>query len=69
MTIPILLGQPIHLWLGILVLLLIMFEIAVVKKILPISFRWHRMMGYVILLLAIVHGTLAAGLYQGVFAL
>ncbi len=69
MKIPIILGQPLHLWLGIVLLFLVMFEIAVVKKLLPISFRWHRIMGYVILVLAIVHGSLVMGLYRGLFRL
>lgn len=69
MKIPIILGQPLHLWLGILLLILIVLQIVGVRKILPISFRWHRIIGYVILVLAIIHGALAAGLNLGVFTL
>ena len=69
MRIPIILGQPFHLWLGILLLILLVVQIAGARKILPISFRWHRIIGYVILALAIVHGALAAGLNLGIFTL
>ncbi|NLH44640.1 MAG: hypothetical protein GX451_00615 [Acholeplasmataceae bacterium] len=69
MKIPIILGQPLHLWLGILLLVLIVVQIAGVRKILPISFRWHRIIGYAIFLLAIIHGLLAAGLNFGYFSL
>lgn len=69
MKIPIILGQPLHLWLGILLLILIVLQIAGVTKILPISLRWHRIIGYFIFLLAIIHGVLAAGLNFGYFTL
>jgi hypothetical protein len=63
--IPIILGQPLHFWLGILLFLCILFQIAVAKKIIKIPFKWHRIMGYVILILAFVHGFIAIGLYTG----
>ena len=69
MKIPIILGQPLHLWLGILLFIIIVVQIAGAIKILPISFRWHRILGYVILALAILHGALAAGLNWGIFTL
>lgn len=67
MRIPILFGQPLHMWLGILLFILIVFQIAVAKKLIPVSFQWHRIMGYVILLLAMLHGSIAFGLYNGLF--
>ena len=69
MSIPVILSLPLHLWLGILLFLLIIFQILVAKKILPVPFRWHRIMGYVILLLAMIHGLLAGGLIWGLFTL
>lgn len=59
MIIPIIMGKPLHLWLGVLLFVLIVFQIAVARRILPIPFRWHRIMGYVILLLAVIHGSIA----------
>lgn len=67
MIIPVIMGKPLHLWLGLLLLILIVFQILVAKRILPIPFRWHRIMGYVMLLLAIIHGSIAMGLYRGIF--
>ena len=69
MRIPILLGQPLHLWLGILLFLLIIFQVATAKRIIKVPFKWHRFMGYVILLLAIIHGFIGFGLYNGIFIL
>ncbi|HWQ88366.1 MAG TPA: hypothetical protein VN374_00155 [Desulfitobacteriaceae bacterium] len=67
MKIPVILGLHLHLWLGIILFILVVFQIVVAKRILPIPFRWHRIMGYVILLLAIVHGTIGLGLNLGIF--
>ena len=69
MRIPIILGQPLHLWLGILLFLLVIFQIVVAKRILKIPFKWHRFGGYVMLLLAIMHGLIAVGLNKGFFTL
>ena len=65
MSIPIILGLPLHFWLGIILFLAILFQILVAKKILSVPFRWHRIMGYVILVLAVIHGAIAAGLFFG----
>ncbi|NTW73129.1 MAG: hypothetical protein HGA49_12940 [Eubacteriaceae bacterium] len=69
MKIPIILGQPLHLWLGLLLFSIVVFQILVAKKILPVPFIWHRRMGYVILVLAVIHGFMAIGLYNGIFIL
>jgi len=69
MRIPILLGQPLHLWFGIVLFLLIIFQVAVAKRIIKVPFQWHRVMGYVILLLAFIHGSIAFGLHNGIFIL
>lgn len=67
MKIPIIMGQPLHLWLGILLLLLVVFQILVAKRILKIQFKWHRIMGYVILVLAVTHGIIAYGVINSLF--
>lgn len=69
MRIPIILEQPLHLWLGIILFLLVIFQIAVAKRIWKVPFKWHRIGGYVILLLAILHGLIAIGLNNGFFTL
>lgn len=67
--IPIILGLPLHLWLGILSLGLVILQVATGRRLLAISFDWHRRMGYVLLLLAIIHGASVIGLYRGLFTL
>jgi len=69
MRIPIIFGQPLHMWLGILLFILIIFQIAVAKKLIPVPFKWHRIMGFIILLLAMLHGFIAFGLYNSLFTL
>lgn len=69
MRIPILLGQPLHLWLGILLLLMIIFQIAVAKRILKVPFKWHRIVGYLVLFVALLHGFIAFGLNNSIFVL
>jgi hypothetical protein len=64
--VPILWGQPIHLWLGMILLLCVIFQVLVAKQILKVPFKWHRIMGYVILLLALIHGSIAMALSFGI---
>jgi hypothetical protein len=63
--IPIIFGAPLHLWLGIILFLCIVFQILVAKKVIRINFKWHRVTGYVILVLAVIHGLIGIGLYFG----
>lgn len=65
MAIPIIFGAPLHLWLGILLFVLILFQIFVAKRIIRLPFKWHRVTGYVIAVLALFHGFVAIGLYTG----
>ncbi|HWQ80586.1 MAG TPA: hypothetical protein VN381_17295 [Anaerovoracaceae bacterium] len=69
MRIPIIMGQPLHLWLGIILFFLVVFQIASAKKLLPVPFKWHRRTGYVVLILALLHGAIAIGLNNSVFTL
>jgi len=65
--IPIIFGYPLHFWIGILLFILIIFQIVVAKKILPIPFKWHRITGYLILILAAIHALIATGIYSRLF--
>lgn len=67
--IPIILGLPFHLWLGISALVLVILQVATGKRLLAIPFAWHRRLGYVLLLLALMHGVSVIGLYRGLFKL
>lgn len=51
--------------LGILLFLCILFQIAVARKWLKIPFKWHRIIAYVILGLAVIHGFIGFDLYFG----
>lgn len=69
MRIPVLFGQPLHLWLGMLLFILIIIQVAIAKRLLPVPFKWHHIIGYTILLLAVLHGFMAFGLYNSLFTL
>lgn len=60
---PIIFGIPLHLWLGMLTFLLILFQVGTGSGLLKVPFGWHRANGYVILLIALIHGSLGAGLW------
>lgn len=65
MNIPIILGAPLHLWLGIVLFVLLVFQILVGKRILKVPFIWHRVTAIIIVSLALVHGFIAIGLFRG----
>lgn len=47
------------LWLGILNLLLVLFQISTGKRWIKVSFRWHKTGATVLLVSAVLHGLLA----------
>ena len=65
MAIPIIFGAPLHLWLGIFLFILIVFQILIGKRIVKIPFTWHRVIAIIILTLAFIHGFIAIGLFKG----
>lgn len=67
--IPLLFGLPIFGWLGILLYLMLTFQILTGKRILKIDFKYHRINGALIFILALVHGLLALGVYLGYVSL
>lgn len=52
-------GVSLVLILGIVNLILIIFQVSTGKKWLRVNFAWHRRLGLVLLLTAIAHGVLA----------
>lgn len=52
-------GVSLVLILGIVNLVLVLFQVSTGKKWLRVSFAWHRRLGLVLLLTAIAHGVLA----------
>lgn len=52
-------GVSLVLILGIVNLVLVLFQVSTGKKWLRVNFAWHRRLGLVLLLTAIAHGVLA----------
>ena len=45
--------------LGIILFFLILFQIITGKRIIKLNIKWHRIAGYVILFIALIHGIIA----------
>jgi len=69
LRIPLLAGIPLHAWLGMKLLLLIILQVAIARGIIKIPFVWHRIFGYVILVIAIIHAIMGLGLMFGNFTI
>lgn len=69
MSIPVIFGQPIHLWFGIVMFLMLVLQVLIAKKLVPIPFKWHRVQGYLILIFAFFHGLVGIGLNFGFFTI
>lgn len=63
--IPVIFGLPFFGWEGILLYLMLIFQVLTGSRILKVNFKYHRIMGWSILILAFLHGFLALGLYLG----
>ncbi len=63
MFVPIIFGIPLHIWLGMLLFLLVLFQVGTGSGLLRPPFVWHRGIGYTILVIAVIHGSIAAGLW------
>lgn len=59
------LGFPLFGLLGILLLILLTFQILTGKRILKVDFKYHRINGRLIYILALIHAFLAMGFYLG----
>jgi hypothetical protein len=67
LRVPIIFGLPLHFWLGLALFILIVFQVLTGRRVIKLSFNWHRIMGYTILVLAAIHATIASGLLFGIF--
>jgi hypothetical protein len=61
--IPSFFSLPLYAYLGIGLLFLVIFQVTVAKKWLPIAFIWHRRNGMLIFYVGLVHATIALGAY------
>ena len=67
MDLLLLIVTPFQFWTGITLFFLIIFQILTARKILKIPFVWHRRVGYIMLILAFMHGVIGIILYSGLF--
>jgi len=63
MVIPSYFGQPLYLWIGMLLGALVILQVGLGKKWIKIPFRWHRRNGWLILFVGAIHGSLAIAAY------
>ncbi len=61
--IPSIFGLAIYAYLGIVLAVLVNFQVFVAKRWLPIDFKWHRRNGMLIFYVGLVHATIALGAY------
>ncbi|MDH7497581.1 MAG: hypothetical protein QHH05_03950 [Syntrophomonadaceae bacterium] len=67
MTVPLMGGVPAHVWGGMVLLLLIVLQVLLARRVLPVSFVWHRRNGYLILVLGCIHALVGMGIWFGGF--
>jgi hypothetical protein len=63
LVIPSIFGKPLYLWLGLLVGSLVAFQIAVGARWIPVDFKVHRINGFVIGVVGLIHGAVAIAAY------
>jgi len=69
MSVPVIFGFPLHLWLGLLLLLLLTFQVLTGKRIIKLPFTWHRGNAVLITVTAVIHAFIALGVNLWGFAL
>jgi len=67
MKIPILFGLPVPIWGGILLFLLILFQILNGLGIIKVPHKVHILTAFIILALGIIHAVLGIGIWFGWF--
>ena len=61
---PIIFGLPLHVWLGIVTLFLLILQILIGKQIIKIDFKYHRKIVWIALLIfALLHAFIALSQY------
>ncbi len=63
MAIPIVWGRPLTVWLGLVVFTQIVFQVLTGSRRIILPFMYHRVNGYLILVLGLIHGIMAASMY------
>jgi hypothetical protein len=60
-TIPVFLNIPLHIWLGFLLLVLLIIQILSGNNIIKTSLRFHKIIAWMFLVIALIHGYIAFG--------
>jgi hypothetical protein len=63
MAIPVIWGRPLTVWLGLLLYTLVLLQVLVGARVLKVPFVYHRKAGYLILLIGLIHGSMAFAAY------
>ncbi|HRY13742.1 MAG TPA: hypothetical protein P5309_09235 [Syntrophomonadaceae bacterium] len=63
MYVPIVAGQPAHLWLGLLLLLMLAFQLGTGKRWIRVPFVYHRRNGWVMAIIAALHAFWGLGIW------
>ncbi|ATW28205.1 hypothetical protein [Candidatus Formimonas warabiya] len=63
MYVPLILGKPLHLWLGIIMIFLLVFQVLTGKRILKLPFVYHRLNAIAIIIIAAVHAFFGLGIW------
>lgn len=61
--IPSVFGQPVYVWSGMFLGVLVIIQVMIAKKWLPVKFIWHRRNGWLILAGMLGHGILGIAAY------
>ena len=62
MYVPLLWGQPINVWGGILLIVLLTLQVLSGKRLIKLPFSFHKRNAYLIVLVAAVHAFLGLGI-------
>lgn len=60
-SIPVLLGLPLNVWLGFLLFIQVVFQVLTGKRILKVNLKYHRMNGVLIVFVAVLHALIGLG--------
>lgn len=63
MYVPLVAGKPLHLWLGLILLLLLIFQVLTGKRIIKLPFAYHRGNAMAIIFIAILHAYFGIGIW------
>ncbi|HBP63133.1 MAG TPA: hypothetical protein DD730_02410 [Desulfosporosinus sp.] len=63
MFVPLLWGKPLHLWLGIVLMVLVTLQILSGKRLIKLPFSFHKRNAMFIALVAVVHAFFGLGIW------